>query len=119
MFSSALRMRWACSRIEEVALLERPLKRVLQILQRILVKLAEAVVLVLEPAFQKKIGKSFKQIFRAQAEIVAAVFRIANGSAWQCLIELPPLPRSSPAFFLLRCFPLALAGCEVRSLHCG
>ncbi len=64
--------------IERVALLEGPLQRVLQILERVLVPLAEAHVLVLEAAFEEEIGQRLQKIFGAEPEIIAGELGVVD-----------------------------------------
>jgi len=49
--------------VEQVALFKRLLNCFLQILERVLIPLAELHVRVLEPALEKKVGEGFEQIF--------------------------------------------------------
>ena len=130
--------------VEHLALLERPLYGVLQVLERVLVPLAEAHVLVLESALQEEIRESLQQIFGAEAEVVTGVFGIADplhnfflGHGWTrintdndslksvCIrvypwlisVKLPARRPRSTFLPLARCrLPLALASREANFL---
>ena len=64
--------------VEELALLERLLDGLLQILQGVLVPLAEGHVLRVEAALQQEVGESLEQILGADAEVLAGVLRVVD-----------------------------------------
>jgi hypothetical protein len=66
------------ARIEHLALLERPLNSVLQIFECVLVPLAEAHVLVLKAALEKKVRERLQQVFGAEPEVVTGVFGVTD-----------------------------------------
>ena len=65
-------------RIEHLALLERALKRVLQVLKRVLIPLAKAHVLILKSAFEEEIGQGLEKIFGAESEVIVSETRVVN-----------------------------------------
>ena len=61
--------------VEELAVLERLLDGLLQILEGVLVPLAEGHVLGVEAALQQKVGEGLQQIFGVDAEVFAGITR--------------------------------------------
>ena len=62
--------------VEELALFERLLDGLLQVLERVLVPLAEVHVLSVEAAFEEEIGERLQQVLGADAEVLAGVPRV-------------------------------------------
>ena len=66
--------------VEKLALLERLLNGLLQILERVLVPLAEGHVLGVETAFQEKIRERLEQIVGVDSKVLTGVSGIADPS---------------------------------------
>jgi hypothetical protein len=64
--------------VEKLALFQRLLNGILEVLQRVLVPLAEGHVLGVEAALQKKIGERLQKVLGANPEVFAGVFRILD-----------------------------------------
>src|SRR5207244_3235654 len=64
--------------VEEFAVFERVLNRLLEILERVLVPLAERHVLGVEAAFQQEIGQRFEQVLGIDTQVLTGVAGIMN-----------------------------------------
>src|SRR5205085_1068468 len=91
---------------EELAALERLLDSAFQVLERMLVELAEAHVLRVEAALQKVVGKRAQQVFGIDAEILSGIARVFD--PLHTSVELWSAIAGALAFIFLDCVALLL-----------